>query len=204
MNEKELKKALEDADPRVVDAAFAEYYNVSRKDMHGMQRIWIQETRRPVKDFYGISGTRYFIYTPEMGFPTARANGLRKAYDAVIADMPLQSIVHSLSTIKGQYDKMMLTREGASDLGHTIVSAQKAMESYNRKWHMAVEAATFFIIAEDEDLGKWDERKAVQKMEDWGLVIEEDFFFCCTLWGVGLNARSDEFFALLMSQEAKR
>lgn len=204
MTQKELKTLLESMAPNDVDGAFAEYYQVSKKDAHGIQRIWIQEVNRPVKDFYGKSGKRYYVYTPEMGMPTARANGLRKAYDAVIANMPLQSIVHSLTTIRSGFDKMMLTREGATDLGHTIVSAIKAMEGYNRKWSMAVEAATFFILAEDEDLGAWDERTAMAKMEDWGLIAEEDFFFCCMLWGVGLNAKSDAFFALLMSQEAQR
>jgi hypothetical protein len=201
-NSAPLAELLENYDPAQVNEAFKAYYMAGRKDTHGIERIWIEEANRPVPDFFGASGRRYTIFTPDMGIATGRAHGLRKAYDAVIADMPLQSIVHSLSEIKKQTNAAVksTTGEGWVELAYTIQSSIARLSDYNRKWHMAVEAATFFILREGEDKAVWDERIATEKMEDWKNINEQDFFFCCIMWGMELTNKSSAFLARLMAQ----
>ena len=181
-----LPTLLENYTPEEVDNALRDYYAISRESP--VQRIWVDALNRPVPDFTGASGKKYYIYTPEMGIPTGRAHGLRKAMDAVIANASLSDNVEALNSIRKSFNDMLKTNDAVA-LGYTIQAAINALaSSYSSENHIAVTACTYFIIAEGEDLATWDERQAREKVNDWKNVNEMDFFLCCLGYRAGWSS----------------
>lgn len=192
-NKLPLPGILEQYTPDEVDNALRNYYNMPRESP--VQRIWVDALNRPVPSFFGASGKKYTIYTPDMGLPAGRAHGLRKAMDAVIANASLQDNIEALNAIRKAYNDMLKSND-AVFLGYTIQAALNALaSSYTSENHIAVTACTYFIIADGEDLAVWDEREARAKVADWQNINEMDFFLCCLGYRAGWSSTLAESLA---------
>ena len=132
---------------------------------------------------------RYYIRTAADGVGMRRYVELKKGLSMVGFNASLPEQLAGLRRIKEAANTLVTQKPRLDNLFVEIHNQEMALNAVNRKWDYSYYGCTLFIIREDEDLTKWDEALAEQKIEDWAEnnIHEQDFFLLSMLYQARLS-----------------
>lgn len=132
---------------------------------------------------------RYYIRTAEQGVGMRRYVELKKGLSMVGFNVSLPEQLAGLRRIKEAANTLVTPKPRLDNLFAEIQNQEMGLSAGNRKWDYSYFVCTLFIVREDEDLTKWDESLAEQKIEDWAEsnIHEQDFFLLSMLYQARLN-----------------
>ena len=142
-----------------------------------LKRI-VDENGQYLKTFKGKSGINYYVHFDDYGLNDYRYTKFMQLAGVGMYNTTVDSLTRTFLNLEKCLQDMRTGERGLFEAVNIIQNAKKGVTETTKRdyslWHFA---ATFFIIAEDEDVNHWTEQKAIEKMEDWSIYRLEDFFF---------------------------
>lgn len=195
MNNTQLYETLTlHADSMEARQVALKFLEETSRDSEGFKHIVDVETGRWQNEFTA-NGQKYRILSPKDGMSLRRYTKLRAALSVVGSDATLGEQIQNIQQAMKLVDSIATQKTGVVQLSVILENMKQAIARSDRNWHFSAYAATLFIIRDGEDVSKYDESLAEQKIEDWNTenINASDFFFCCWLWEKLWNERLNEF-----------
>ena len=198
MTQSEITQLLIDAangNPKAAIAAASEFlHRANITDAQGVTRIVDPATGQYQRHFMA-NGNRYTILDAGEPICLTRQNMIRKMCALIGFDLSLPSMRQDLEAMKADIDRFHATKTGIFDLTIKVGSMLDRVTNLGeaKDWTPSLWACAGFIIREGEDISKYDQTQAEEKIKDWDVsnLFLYDFFFLALRWEQRWNELSN-------------